>query len=615
MLVAAAFMPFTAHADSSEACRDYIAKMRSDPRYAADQQSRAPHVLIQIVKADTTKENTPELGHQETNDHVVASEDGTITVRSACGEADTLGKIFVCTYSKTNGEKCSPVAIPKDREKDLAADVARALKSGNAEKVRTSLKSLKEAFETKGAQPTGELPSLSKRQIQDALVKAGFPKEYLGELESRTSRESQERLLKAIAEGDTAEIKAITSPIKDAVSSFSPDTFARLAVKEQKKLIPKEEPDYFSALERLPVTVTGFGSDIETGSITPQDTMRQLASTPVQPLSNGRLDPVHFAARAGEIAEEAGLVGKLPSWGYRCGMRDGSKGSWAACLTMLTAQESGFRANARGPGGECSYGYGQFCNTGSDCGYGICDASDVYNPEKVLRAYTEVAKQGQMMNYFGSLQRSEVNKHADWYNQKVAPYLNGDLAYTPSTEGGWNPSDGYWSGVASRGSESWSSPGYYSAVSGYGGNQGMLTSLISLFSSAFRGSNGGTRNESMAPRTTSTPPAPPQAIANTPSAIVSPIITLSIHPSGSVARGGSLLVAWAAVGVSAARECVLYETTTIRTARAEGNAGTYFTHIIGSYPNNRILFALECVPQDTRVNPKDARKEVTVMIQ
>ena len=602
------FAPLFLYAAAVEECEEYIDRVQKE--YPAEQQGQASNTAIRVIKADESPAKAPELGHAETNDQVIVNTDGSIMVVSSCGTKGQLGTISICTFGKDGTQACG-VKLSKDKV-DLVGGISAALKNGNGQAVQKSLRSLADAYNVERAQPTGSLPSLTDDQLRKALLDAGFPKEHLSTLESNIKPSDKEKLLESIATGNTTKVTGIVrnalKGYENYVPDFSPSKFARLAVAEQKSKQLPSAPDYFGALEDRPIsTATGF--TIETGRITLQDTKQWLTEAPIRPLSNGRVDPVHFAARAGEIAEEAGLVGTMPSWGYRCGMQDGSKGSWAACLTMLTAQESGFRGNARGPGGECSYGYGQFCNAGSDCRYGICDPADVYDPEKVLRAYTEVAQQGQMMNYFGSLQRSEVNKHASWYNHTVAPYLNEDLAYMPPTEGGWSPNDGYWSGVVNRGGERWVSPGYYN---NFGGNPS-LASTLSLLSGFFGGSAASpatTQEPSPAPT-----PAPPQASPGVSSYIVHPVISLSAQPVDRVERGDSLLIAWAAVGVSATKECVLYETTSIRTGRAQGNKGTYFAHITGSYPYDRIEFSLECTPQDTRVSTEDARKTVEVVVQ
>lgn len=614
VLAVAICMPFIARAEASPECEQHITDVRS--RHTADEAKlveRASHTSVRIIPADAPPTTRAEPNHVETNDKVVAYSDGRTIVYSTCGDAGKRGVIELCVRDESGKETCGD-KLPKDKI-DLVEDVQSALASGNGQTVQKSLKELAEANKAKSA--SGALPSLNRRQVLDAFGKACDcdPNVAVKKAYAAGYGVEVERALTAAAKGDK-------NTVRDIARSLSLETYAGISTNAFLRELDKTragvqasltEPGYFSALERLPVTVTGFGGTIEVGSITPsaQDTAWQLASTPVRPLSSGRLDPVHFAARAGEVAEEAGLVGSLPPWGSRCGMRDGSKGSWAACLTMLTAQESGFRADARGPGGECSYGYGQFCNTGSDCGYGICNKNDVYDPEKVLLAYTEVAKQGQMMNYFGSLQRSEVNKHAGWYNQEVVPYLNGDLAYTPSTEGGWNPSGGYWSGVTNRGSEQWSSPGVYSGFGG-GGSLAPATGLLSSLIGFIGGSNNFSTPVSSAP---TSPAPPPLGPTSPPAPVINPVITLSSQPFNVVARGDSLLIAWAAVGVSSTRECVLYENTNTRVARATGNKGTYFMHITGSYPDDRISFSLECTPQDVRVQPEMARKTIEVGIQ
>ena len=147
--------------------------------------------------------------------------------------------------------------------------------------------------------------------------------------------------------------------------------------------------------------------------------------------ADGRIDPVQFANRMTEKVAASPLNGQVPEWGKQFGITTGSPQEWSRFFTMLQQQESGHRVaevNRDGslkrfsttPSGEQSYGPGQF-KPGE---YGLKTWADVNNPEKVMDAYIEVAKQGKIPAYFGSVQRpDEVKQHASWFETNVAPKL------------------------------------------------------------------------------------------------------------------------------------------------------------------------------------------------
>lgn len=611
VLFAVLFAPFLTHAETSAECKKYITDVQRE--HPQDQQSQAPNTAIQKIPPNTPPDKAPKLGHKETNDQVIVNADGSIMVISSCGEKGTIGTISVCTFDKDSKQTCG-VKIPKTKE-DVVASVASALQQGSGQTVQQSLKALAEAAKNQPA-PTGSLPSLNRRQVLDAFKKAGVsnPEAALRQLKDMGYSKEAEQLLAAAAAGDEQKVRNILRPLEqyrsywpEDMRTFSTNAFLD-ALDEKRKSAQAAlvTPDYFSAMREIPVAeATGFG-DIETGSLGQRapSMVAHLSSQPIPVGAGGRVDPVSFYAHAVQAAKDAGLDGYVDPRLHSLGLLNtGSAEEWGRLYTMMAKQESDFNINSSAPS-ECSYGILQFCP--NDNRYGLYSMQDVRDPQSSLNALVSVTQQGKLFQYFGPIKRggSEVAKHAAWFDQTVAPQVNGEVPYSPVTNvvGG-----SYWSGVSSRGSEVWSSPGYYSSYSGNSGSS--FTPLSSLFSSL----GGGSLY--MAPSTNVAPPAPPQQLSAPPitpqqTAIINPVIAFS--GTKEIDKGDSLLVAWAATGVSATQPCRLVEDGEVV---AGGNSGTYFVPISAVYPDDPIVFTLECTPADSRADQNEARKELKVLVR
>jgi hypothetical protein len=176
---------------------------------------------------------------------------------------------------------------------------------------------------------------------------------------------------------------------------------------------------------------------------------RRRSSGPIR-VSGNSIDPSSFVSRAAEIVADSELNGWVPKDGAQFGIRTGSPEEWARFFAALTKQESGFRTGRRDsngriipfqttPRGEKSYGPGQF-NIGE---YGLKTWDDVNDPEKVIRAYVNVAKRwGKtsgyirtgtnkgMDAYFGSIRRpNEVRQHLAWAQSIKAEAAAGNADY------------------------------------------------------------------------------------------------------------------------------------------------------------------------------------------
>ncbi len=621
-LVGVLFLPFAVGAVASPECQAYIDSVRAT--HPKDQQSQAPNTAIQNVPADTSPDKTPELRHKETNDEITIK-DGNIRVVSSCGDAGQIGSISICNENQQNcGTK-----IPK-KDGDTVSKIAAALSSGTGRQVEEKFKSLAEAFKAQAIPESAKLPSLSKGQIQRALVGAGFPSQYLDELDKRSTPAQKQKLLDAIATGDEAAIREAAEPIKRTLRSesfgiYNLDTrkFANSIVTMQEAAQPKAQviPEYFCALENTcRAAVTGF--TVETGSVTPGPSLvAQLSAQPIPVGAGGQVDPVSFYAHAVKAARAAGLDGyadpRLQSLGL---LRSGSAEEWGRLYTMIAKQESSFNVNAAAPS-ECSYGILQFC-PGE---YGLGSMQDVRNPESALQAVIQVTRQGKLFQYFGSLQRPhETAQHAGWFNQAVAPQVSGEVPYAPVTNTGRG---GYWSDTAANVgtymSGLWSSPGV-SGVSSYspsaaGGSPNLLTSIFGLVSRLFSGS-GNQGSDAQSPTAPGAASPAPTAPAATP-AISKPVAAPIVHPIISFAapdtvdKGDSFVIIWAATGVSSGRPCELVELSADNTLRGRGNSGTYFVHVPASFGESEMHFRLACTPADVRALQSEAVKELSITIR
>ena len=163
--------------------------------------------------------------------------------------------------------------------------------------------------------------------------------------------------------------------------------------------------------------------------INPSDSAQAAPEqNPLQAEPDGRIDPQKVYEAALKKVENSELNGRVPEASLRKLGVNGSPESWAKLFTQLQQQESGNRiadVNSDGslkkfsttPDGEQSYGPGQF-NKGE---YGLKTWADVNNPDKVLDAYIQVAEQGKMGAYFGSVQQpQEITKWNGWFDNNVS---------------------------------------------------------------------------------------------------------------------------------------------------------------------------------------------------
>ncbi|HUO50216.1 MAG TPA: peptidoglycan-binding protein [Candidatus Paceibacterota bacterium] len=210
---------------------------------------------------------------------------------------------------------------------------------------------------------------------------------------------------------------------------------------------------------------------------------------------DGTIDPVSFYQTALQKFQDSSLNGVTPDWGKQFGI-DGSPESWARFVTQLCQQESSCSvANVNTDGSlqrfastlpnEQSYGPLQF-NKGE---YGLQTWADVNNPSRNIDAFIQVAEQGKVEDYFGSVQRpNEITQQNGWFNANVAPYVNSAPVpstpnYTPSVAGGnpWSASDSGFN-PSSYGANWWQA-----AANGYAG----VTPQIYASNTTGEASSGG----------------------------------------------------------------------------------------------------------------------------
>lgn len=617
----ALIVPFFAYgtpASDTQTCADFIKSVKG--AYPQEQQNTAPNTAIRVIPANTPPEKAPQLGHKETHDQIFVNADGSIMVTSGCGEEGKLGTILICTFDKNDKKTCG-VKIPKDKQ-DVVDSVASALQKGSGQDVQKSLNDLAEAAKNQSASASA-LPALNRRQVLDAFKKAGVPnpEEALKQLGDLGYSKEAEELLRAAAAGDDQKVQKILQEVEQYRSSL-PENLRRFstnkfldALDEKRKAaqVTDNTSEYFSAL-RTP-SYTGFSND-ETSSLgsdtpTGPSLVSQLAGQPIPVGPGGKVDPTSFYAHAVEAARMNGLDGYVDPRLHSLGLiNTGSAEEWGRLYTMMAKQESDFSIYSSNPG-ECSYGILQFC-PGE---YGLGSMSDVRNPESSLQAVINVTRQGKLFQYFGPLKRelaggNEVGKHAAWFDRTVSPQVNGEVPYSPIISGRGN----YWSGVSSRRSESWTSPGTYNGNSGYNGSDGSISSLGNLFSGFSGGPSSVAPPTSIAPTgsapSTNQPPSSNPPPSTTQAAIIHPVIAFT--GAKEIDKGDSLLVAWAATGVSTTQTCILRHDDD---AIAQGNSGTFFIPISAAYPDDSITFVLECALLDSRADRNEAEKELKVLVR
>ncbi|OGG79996.1 hypothetical protein A3A39_01285 [Candidatus Kaiserbacteria bacterium RIFCSPLOWO2_01_FULL_54_13] len=164
---------------------------------------------------------------------------------------------------------------------------------------------------------------------------------------------------------------------------------------------------------------------------------------PIRIGPDGRINAVDFYNTALEKFKDSSLNGYAPPGLRRFGVETGSPEEWARLATMVAMQESSLRVapvNPDGtlqrfpttPAGEQSYGPMQFTKGE----YGLQTWADVNNPDRVIDAFVQVAEQGQLFNYFGSLQRpNETLQHRSWFQANVAPYTAAQPTYDANSGG------------------------------------------------------------------------------------------------------------------------------------------------------------------------------------
>lgn len=270
------------------------------------------------------------------------------------------------------------------------------------------------------------------RRLDTLYAKTG--EAALGEIAKLQSPEAMERYKTDPAQFEKDLEQAITVT-ENMVQSLpmDPDRKRALAnsiANQFKAILGKALPE--AALDALRKKIEEYGSSIRKMEFDKQ-TLGELSSKLVD--RNGKIDPALFTVRMAQKIEQSPLNGRVPPWGPRYGITTGSPLEWAKFFAKVQQAESGHRiakVNPDGtlqkfpttPPGERSYGPGQF-NIGE---YGLRTWADVNNPERVMDAYIEVAKQGKLFSYFGPLLRGyNYSREERWFQKQVAPRLKNYL--------------------------------------------------------------------------------------------------------------------------------------------------------------------------------------------
>ncbi len=159
--------------------------------------------------------------------------------------------------------------------------------------------------------------------------------------------------------------------------------------------------------------------------------------------ADGTIEPVRLYGAAVKKFADSNLNGQAPAQIQQFGVKTGDPREWARLFVMLCKQESGCRIARTYPDGslekfpstpqgERSYGPLQF-NIGE---YGLSSWAMVNSPSCTIEAFIRVAQQNKLLNYFGSMQRSnEVMQHAGWFNRTVQPFADAlTLVFDPNAK-------------------------------------------------------------------------------------------------------------------------------------------------------------------------------------
>lgn len=632
------------------------------PQKAPTCSEKTGSTVTTAKDAKTAIEQSDKTSH----DIVIVSPDGKVQVTSMCNPQCIQGMIK--NQDGTPSQKpCPPGQVTMNLPTGASVTCSKAQDAcGKASESLKNSPEMLDALAKGDSAKAAQLAADAFRQvpeIQTGLQKAaqdilnssfaeGLPSSLQG-----VAKDMQKGLsdsLKAIAAGDFQKLEEIGKSLSQnpAIQEFvkNPQNFIN-------QLVASAPPEMREALGQIAPVLCGFVGDASClqavqstfGGAPTVSSVAALGQMPVGAGPDGKIDPVHFAARVAEKVAQSSLSGQAPASLRQFGITTGDPKEWARFFTMITNQESTMRVaqvNPDGslarfgstPAGERSFGPGQF-NIGE---YGLQTWADVNNPDRVIDAYIRVAESGNLFRYFGSLQRpNETLQHASWYNNTVAPYINGGATYSlPTNVGGGNfeqavagfvagnvfggssgmsPFSGIASGLGSfiPSLSGGASGGVTSLLSGFlggGSSSGGIGSLISGITrflgfggGSSGGSSGGAASSSGSPTTPTAPTAPviPTQSGSSSTTVVQPVIQISASPLGNTAY----TVAWAALGVSATPSCQLLQETTVL---ASGNSGAY-TGVRND--NAALTLTLLCTPSDNRAAAASARRTVVISAQ
>lgn len=586
-----------------------------------------------------------------THDTVAIGNNGRVTVTSRCGVSGQQGSVTMCLM---NG-----ICVKMSKDKAIAAKVEELqkdprfqelLKSETPERAAQEL--VKQLFQVKP-----ELQQQLSQSMGSILDTAFGTSGTLGGLTKDAVQKPADDIIRALATGDFESVAKASEELAGTLKKSGilekiadPKQWSTLLETVGAGTLSPQAQEAFKALAGVACNLTGQQDcpPVLGGSL--------RGTEPIRAGLDRRIDPVEFAQRAAYKVAQSPLNGVAPAALRPFGITTGAPEEWARFFTMITKQESGLRVaveNADGTlqrfrstlPGENSFGPGQF-NIGE---YGLKTWAEVNDPDRVIDAYIQVAQKGKLFQYFGSLQRpQETLQHGSWYQQTVAPYIEGGVPYVRPTvttaattfeqvvrtaAGGQVPTTvsglgQLFSGIFTGNNTQQGIGGLLGSLFGgnssLGGLLGMVPKLLGGLGSLGGNGSGGSASGNAAVQTNTPAPSgngtPSPVPITQPSdvipgllPIVQPAVRLTVSPR-AVERGGTYSILWAATGVDDARACRLYEEGATRSQIAIGNADSIVRQAPAVTSAQSLSFSLECTPKDTRADAARAKATARITI-
>ncbi|MBP9669637.1 MAG: hypothetical protein KBE09_05105 [Candidatus Pacebacteria bacterium] len=577
-----------------------------------------------------------------THDTVTIGGDGRVSVTSRCGVPGQQGSVTMCLMSgicvKVAKDKAVTEKIAELQKDPRFQDI---LNSGTPEKAAQEL--VTKLFEVK----PGLQQELS-RSVSGILGRAFGESGMIAGMVKDEVQKPADDIIRALAQGDFDAVAKSSQELAAKLKSSgileeltNPKQWSSLLEKISGGQLTPQAREAFKALASVACDLTGN----DCAQVTALGGSPRTGLEPVRAGLDRKIDPVEFAHRAAYKVSQSPLNGVAPAALRPFGITTGSPEEWARFFTMITKQESGLRVAAVASdgslirfastlAGENSFGPGQF-NIGE---YGLKTWADVNDPDRVIDAYIQVAQRGNLFKYFGSLQRpNETLQHSSWYQNSVAPYVDGGVPYArpttvaattfeqeiarvasaPSTLGGLGQAFTNMLGGSGTNGITGMLGSLFNGNSSLSGLMGMLPKLLGGFmggssSSGSGGSAGSSASPGSSPAVGSTPQggAPVVPVVQP---ITQPAIRLVASPR-SVQKGDTYSIIWAATGVDEARACRLFEEGEVRQQIAVGNSDSVVRQVPAVTSLRDIVLTLECTPKDTRADSVRAKATVRITI-